>query len=40
VQVIGAAVTLHQDISRAVARVNKHLDGWRHYSDIWKQVGS
>lgn len=38
-QIIAAAVTLHQDISRAAGRVTKHLEGWRNHADIWKQVG-
>lgn len=37
-QIIAAAVMLHQDISRASAKVTRHLDGWRKHADIWKQV--
>jgi hypothetical protein len=35
-QVMAAAVQVHQDISKVAARINKHIDGWRKSSDIWK----
>ncbi|WIA10356.1 hypothetical protein OEZ85_010548 [Tetradesmus obliquus] len=35
-QVMGAAVQVHQDINKVAARLNRHVEGWRKYSDIWK----
>lgn len=33
---MAAAVQVHQDISKVAARLNRHVEGWRKYSDIWK----
>lgn len=33
---MGAAVQIHQDINKVAARLNRHVEGWRKYSDIWK----
>ncbi|KAF8069431.1 DHC1 [Scenedesmus sp. PABB004] len=35
-QVMAAAVQLHQDISKLTGRLNRHVEGWRKSSDIWK----
>lgn len=35
-QVMGAAVQIHQDINKMATRLNRHMEGWRKYSDIWK----
>lgn len=35
-QVMAAAVQVHQGISKLAARLNRHVDGWRKYNDIWK----
>uniref|UniRef100_A0A383W4S5 Dynein-1, subspecies f n=1 Tax=Tetradesmus obliquus TaxID=3088 RepID=A0A383W4S5_TETOB len=35
-QVMGAAVQIHQDINKVAARLNRHVEGWLKYSDIWK----
>jgi hypothetical protein len=35
-QVMGAAVQVHQDISKAASRLRRHIDGWKKYADIWK----
>jgi hypothetical protein len=33
---MAAAVQIHQDINKQAARLNRHVEGWRKYSDIWK----
>ena len=33
---MSAAVQVHQDISKLAARLSRHVEGWRKYSDIWK----
>ena len=35
-QVMAAAVQVHQDITKSGQRVTRHLEAWRRYSDIWR----
>lgn len=35
-QVMAAAVQVHQAISKLSGRLNRHVEGWGKYADIWK----
>ena len=34
---MSSAVQIHQDLTKQSGRLNRHVESWRKYSDIWKQ---